>query len=457
MSIIHRRSFLERLGLGFGAALLGPIATTLVNEARGAVTPRKRVIFVLNSNGFLPYTSMQTKFDWYDPIAKPPGVPSGDRDAQNTAGVRDFPMPGFLQPLTPYRDRLLLLDGLSNRVSAEHCAGFGALSCVNVARGDGASDGPPGGITIDQFIANVTGKTTPLKSLLWGTNGGDPDSQTKLFAAGRERPVPHVCNPTALFRKMFGDSGAAYFQGAVGQRRRLLMDPLREDLKELSTSLAATERRKLDNYTAAIEEFESRLKTVQAVSCQAPGAPGALPAREDRLMAMNEMSILAVTCGMTNVVGVAINSGNGHNAPAFDKLHMGTKFEGEGRLEYDPHGLDHDVRIQIINKFLSTLVARMAEAWSAAREGDRTVFDNTTIVFTSDNAAEHHSVHSRWPLVVLGNAGGVLKADGRFVRYQGRALGDFFSTLAHAAGAPTDTFGMGGPEQIKGPLSEIMV
>jgi hypothetical protein len=63
---------------------------------------------------------------------------------------------------------------------------------------------------------------------------------------------------------------------------------------------------------------------------------------------------------------------------------------------------------------------------------------------------------------IVGDAGGTLKSDGRFIRYPSndamgaRSLADFFVTLTHAMGVPNDTFGAGGVERVQGPLSELL-
>ena len=48
--MIRRRTFLERLGLGAGAFLLGPSLDKLVREAHGQ-TPRKRLVLMVQGNG----------------------------------------------------------------------------------------------------------------------------------------------------------------------------------------------------------------------------------------------------------------------------------------------------------------------------------------------------------------------------------------------------------------------
>ena len=103
----------------------------------------------------------------------------------------------------------------------------------------------------------------------------------------------------------------------------------------------------------------------------------------------------------------------------------------------------------------------MIKALSGIKEGDRTAWDNSVIVYTSDNGETHHSNKRRWPIVVLGNAGGKLKADGRFRAYpmsgSARALTHLYATVAVALDVPGgETFGKGGVETTHGPLSELL-
>jgi hypothetical protein len=53
MHIIGRRNFLAGLGLGVGSPLLGSIFKSMLPEAQGAVTTRKRLILYTAANGFL--------------------------------------------------------------------------------------------------------------------------------------------------------------------------------------------------------------------------------------------------------------------------------------------------------------------------------------------------------------------------------------------------------------------
>ena len=52
----HRRTFLERLGLGAGALLLGPSIDSFVRQAHGQ-TPRKRFVLMVQGNAVISATA----------------------------------------------------------------------------------------------------------------------------------------------------------------------------------------------------------------------------------------------------------------------------------------------------------------------------------------------------------------------------------------------------------------
>ena len=96
------------------------------------------------------------------------------------------------------------------------------------------------------------------------------------------------------------------------------------------------------------------------------------------------------------------------------------------------------------------------------------MLDNTVIVYVSDNSDKHHSTATEWPMVVLGNMGGRLKSNGRYLAYPGygksghhHTIGNWLTTLCHVAGAPVDHFGqpdfaIGKEKDQLGPLPELL-
>lgn len=129
--------------------------------------------------------------------------------------------------------------------------------------------------------------------------------------------------------------------------------------------------------------------------------------------------------------------------------------------EADPTGWENS---EAIREFHIQLIARTMKTLDAVPEGDGTLLDRTVIVYLSDGAETHHSKCYEWPMVVIGRAGGKLKA-GRYLQYPDyqkkgyRTINTVYNTLLHAAEvAGRDEFGFLAPhleeEDHRGLLSE---
>ena len=107
-----RRSAIKGITLGAGASMLGPLLSQLTAQAAGSKSAvRQRFVFVVQSNGMNPNHIIPT------------GLPTR-KDAelfQNEATVEtplaDRELPAAIAELTPFKDRLTLLQGLSGRVA----------------------------------------------------------------------------------------------------------------------------------------------------------------------------------------------------------------------------------------------------------------------------------------------------------------------------------------------------
>jgi hypothetical protein len=69
----------------------------------------------------------------------------------------------------------------------------------------------------------------------------------------------------------------------------------------------------------------------------------------------------------------------------------------------------------------------------------------------SDSGEAHHPSLYEWPVVLIGNLGGKLKTEGRYLQFPSygskahRTTANLFCTLLHAAGKPRDKFGVADP------------
>lgn len=121
-----------------------------------------------------------------------------------------------------------------------------------------------------------------------------------------------------------------------------------------------------------------------------------------------------------------------------------------------------------IRRFHMQLVSRLMDHLASVPEGDGTMLDNTVIVYLSENAEAHHSNCFEWPLVMLGNLGGRLKAGDRYLCYPQygksghRTTANLFTSFLNAVGDRRERFGMRDPYlqgalNQEGPLEELTV
>ena len=124
--MISRRSALQTIATGFGAALGSSMFPGIAGAASGGSGGPKRVIFFMQNQGFDPATC----------------IPAGMKSSGSLAKAI---LPEPIKALEPFKERLHIINGLHGKhTSPSHSAFFGALG------GYRGSDGvPPSGPTID--------------------------------------------------------------------------------------------------------------------------------------------------------------------------------------------------------------------------------------------------------------------------------------------------------------------
>ncbi|HEY0705449.1 MAG TPA: DUF1552 domain-containing protein [Polyangia bacterium] len=485
--LIRRRTFLERLGLTTGAFLLGPSVTGMVRQAYGQTT-RKRFVLMVQGNGM--------NFNDFAPPGHKPSELAARKIADTQLYQSGFPqVANMFAGLQEHRENLLLCDGLSNQTGEfDHTAGYGATTCVpNLPAGDGE----PGGISFDQYLAkSAMGQGTVYPSMVLGPHRGgkgeggtepDPTLRNLVFAAGARQPVPVTLQATAAYKQYIANAvrDTAVMEGpAPYSRRKKILDFVREDVRRVQTNLKSMEKAKLDQVLGAFETLDKRMaeltKPVMAGNKITMMPVTAEPELEDRVRLHFEIWTTALVANLTNVVAFSAEAtsygcmwkGLGFQLGAHQHGH--NEWAGEPLVQKTP-GLNP---LDEVHKFHAALLAKTITTLKGVQEGDRSLFDNTTIMWLNDGAEQHHPLLNRWPtLIATGSKNTAIKTGGRFLRYPifesiekakptaatvaegrptgGRCLADLYITMSHALGVPNDQFGMGGTEKVQGVLPEI--
>src|SRR5438876_1901983 len=228
MNAIHRRQFLKQFGLSASALpfLIGLPSLGLASPAR----PRQRLIIVFSPNGTIP------------PAFWPEETGS------------EFKFKEILEPLEPFKERMLILHGISNRIRGDGDNHMRGMSClltgIELFPGNiqGGSDTPAGwasGISIDQEIKNFFQQheetRTRFGSLVFGvgvTDRGVP--WTRMSYAGPNKPVAPIYDPYQMYGKLYG-------QLKDKENLSSILDEVREDLKKVRKLISAEDRRMLED------------------------------------------------------------------------------------------------------------------------------------------------------------------------------------------------------------------
>lgn len=453
---LDRRTALKGVTLGAGAVVLQPFLNAMAAEARGEASP-PRIVFVFESNGLWPYH------------IQPKGVevPKGGNGKLIDLAMKDLTLPEPISPLAPFKDRMTIIQNLSCvQASPNHGAGYGALGCYN-ARHSQANGTfiDPMAQTVDHALAGSLPGIIPVVGLGVHAHTEAVFANT-VSVVSPKRPLPMVCQPDIAFQTLFG-SVAEGNAGKAFQARNKLLDWCRSDIKRVQSELPSMDREKLDIYLETFEQMRSRQDKVAELKDRLKAN---LPALDkfnskrmtDRFEAQCAIAVAGLASRLTNVAVIDASCGP-HGYKTWTEL--GVTVDGH-EIGHKAGSPDRDKYAIPIRQFHAARVADLAKRLAAIPEGNGTLLDNTLIIYMSDAAEEHHGQGKQWPMVLLGNLGGRLKTNGRFLQYPGyqsaghRTLGNFYLSLLQAVGDKRKTFGDSdaGLKDIDttGPLAEIL-
>jgi hypothetical protein len=359
-------------------------------------------------------------------------VPNGKNMADWTpkADGTGFELPAILEPLKSVKDDILLLTGLTADKARAHGDGGGdharALAAFLTGVQPRKTDGTDirAGISIDQVAAARVGAETRLASLEIGTEhgsmAGNCDSgyscvySSTMSWRSATQPLPKEVNPKLVFERLFGSVPDAD-RAKRDQKRKSVLDFVREDSSDLKSKLGVTDQRKLDEYFSSIRDIEQRIgRAAKLPEVKPPVAkPNGIPASyQEHIRLMCDLMVLAFQADITRVVTFVL-ANEGSNKPY--------PFIGvpEGHHDLSHHGNDpkKKAKIRDINRFHTTQLAYLLAKLKGIKEGDGTLLDHCMIAYGSGNSDGNAHNHDDLPLLVAGRGCGTIKT-GRHVRYK---------------------------------------
>ncbi len=405
-SLISRRTVLRGLGAMAALPWLEAMAPAgLAAAAPAAGTTPKRLAFLYVPNGV-------NMAEW-----RP--------KEEGALGV----LPDILKPLTPVKDDLLVISGLTADKARPNGDGGGdharALAAFLTGCQARKTDGIDirAGVSVDQVAASRIGDQTRLASLEIGCEpgamAGNCDSgyscvySSTMSWRSATQPLPKEVNPKLVFERLFG-GGKDTDRARRDAQRKSVLDFVREDASDLRTRLGANDQRKLDEYFSAVRDIEERIaRSDKLPPVKAPDLPRptGTPAKfEEHVKLLCDLLVLAFQADLTRVCTFVLCN-EGSNRP------YGFIGVPEGHHDLSHHGRDQKklAKIKQINTFHISQFAYLLTKLKSIKEGDRTLLDHCMLAYGSANSDGDRHNHDDLPILLAGGGCGTIKG-GRHLR-----------------------------------------
>ncbi|MCE9532658.1 MAG: DUF1552 domain-containing protein [Planctomycetes bacterium] len=400
-------------------------------------------------------------------------IPNGAHleDWTPTATGTNYTLPYVLEPLKPFQQDINVLTGLTLDKARPNGDGPGdharAMAAFLTGRQPRKTNGADIrlGQSADQWIAGQIGDKTKFASLEIGIEPGRPagncDSgyscayQSNFSWRNDTTPNAKEVNPKSVFDRLFGN-GPSKDQDAARAKRdqynKSILDFVREDTKSLSTQLGAGDQRKLDEYLTSIRELEVRIdksnETKNSKVTPPPDVkvPAGLPKDfQEHVHIMADLMVVAFQADITRVVTFPL-ANDGSNRPyPYLSARINDKDEAirEGHHELSHHGNDKakQAKIRRINRYHIEQLAYLLTRLQSIKEGDKTLLDQTMLVYGSGNSDGNRHNHDNLPILLCGHGGGKIKT-GQHLRYaKDTPLMNLYLAMFQAMGCPAKSFG----------------
>jgi hypothetical protein len=350
-----------------------------------------------------------------------------------------------LDSLRPFREKLLFLRGLYN----EEALIGGIHSCQTGNLLSGAHLAPGGeihsGISCDQLVAERLKDQTRVPSLVLGCEpsiAAIHKNYSMIYSSHISWSSPTTPTPLELYPALAFDR---LFRDKVGKADKSVLDAVLEDTRGLRKSVSKADQRRLDEYLSSVREVEQRIDqagkagrlqgwrpTLDKPDMKRPidGIPQDI---DQHMRLMCDILVLAFRTDTTRVCTLKLN--NDHSSLRFPHL----------KVDYMIHHLlshtDGTDWLKV-NQFFTQQVAYIADKLEQVKEGDRTLLDNSMIVYLSSMMTGGHD-NRQLPVVLVGRGGGRIQT-GRVLDYLGkpsRKMCSLYLSLMDRMGVHLERFG----------------
>jgi hypothetical protein len=364
-------------------------------------------------------------------------------------------MSPILKPLEPYRDRLVVVSGLSQKQAeamgdgnGDHTRGTATwLNGVHPKWTEGAD--VRAGTTADQIAAKELGKDTPLPSIELGLdhnfvvgnceNGYSCVYMNTLAWRTPTTPLPAEINPRAVFERLFGEGGTPAQRLAQQEKTRSILDAVTEQMQQLQQTLGRGDRTTVSDYLDTVRELERRIERAD------DGAEDRLPTLErpmgipdrfdEHAKLMFDLQCLALQADITRVFTFML--GRETSSRSFPEIGLSAPHHGMSHHGNRPEEIQKYAKV---NTYYTEQFAYFLEKLQSTPDGDGTLLDHALLLYGAGLSNGNEHSHLALPLLLAG--GKDLLKGGRHLQCRLHTpMANLLVTMLDRVGVPVDTIG----------------
>jgi hypothetical protein len=392
-SRIHRRTLLRGAGVAMALPWLESIAVWGAPTGAGGETAEfpKRFAALFMGNGISPN-------HWW---AKGAG--------------QSMELSKTLRPLEPLKTKINVISGLFNKNATG--VGIHPGQTGNILSGAALKKGAVlrGGISMDQVLAHAVGEDTVQPSLVLGCEQPITGYHETNFSMAysshiswhdENSPVPMEVYPSLAFDSLFDNQGS--------KRTLSILDRVREHATQLSRQVSRGDRAKLDEYLTSVREVEKRVERTRVTKDKADdrardrGYSASSMPRPDNGLPEDIREHMRLMC---DIVALAFQTDKTRVATLLLCRDLSGLFYPFLDVRTAHHPASHDDQsdaYERVSRYYVSQLAYLAGRLDAMREGERSVLDNSCLLFVSNmwSGTKHDS--TKLPVILAGGLGGSL-------------------------------------------------
>jgi hypothetical protein len=435
---LSRRTVLRGMGVTVALPLLEAMVPARTAHGQTAAAPRTRLAAIEMVHGSAGSTTYGIQQHMFAPAAV----------------GRDFDLsPSTLSPLEPFKDHLTIVSNTDVQmaeafelaeIGGDHFRSSAVFLTQSKPKQTQGSDVFVG-TSFDQMYAQRFGQDTPIPSMqlcienvdqAGGCSYGYSCVYTDSISwASPTQPLPMVRDPRYVFDQLFGIGATPAERAARRVEDRSILDWMSESVGRLRRDLGAADRARLNDYLEDIREIERRIQKVEAFNAsgemrELPEAPVGVPDDfEEHVKLMFDLQVVAFASDITRVF--AFKLGRDASNRVFADSGVRTAFHSASHHQGRE---DRITQFAAINKYHLSMMPYFLEKLKNTPDGDRTLLDNSLVIYGSPMGDPNVHNHKRCPLFFAGHAGGRLKGGLHIKAADGTPMANPLLTAAHALG-----------------------